>query len=247
MDINHIMAMLSKDIRKTEAYQNLSPSEKRQIDNLLGSSPIPPNKKSTPKRSGRRKQSTFTYQLKVSLKGIRPPIWRRILVPGSITFHQLHTAIQAAMGWENYHLYNFELNDVLLELPDEEQDFGLFLPSFREKADSKKERLADWVPADKFKFTYTYDFGDDWEHLILVEKIEQSQEKLEHPVCLKGKRACPPEDCGGVYGYMLLTDSPGVDKDAYDIDEEYYEHYKDFDPEEFDLHQVNDDLKQLKL
>ncbi|ESU31858.1 hypothetical protein G3A_14385 [Bacillus sp. 17376] len=238
------------NIRSLDSFKNLSPSDQEEVDQELRKieSMLPelagePEKK-IPKRTGKASRKTYTYQLKVSLKGARPPIWRRILVPANIKFHKLHEIIQAAMGWENYHLYSFEIDDTLIEVP-ESGEFGFFLPSFRDKEDSKKERLDNWVDGEKFKFIYTYDFGDNWEHTILVEKIEESPEKLEHPVCLTGKRACPPEDCGGIYMYRSLV--TGDEQLHGEYEEELLEFYDDFDPEEFDLEKVNTRLKTIRF
>ncbi|WP_245917516.1 plasmid pRiA4b ORF-3 family protein [Bacillus canaveralius] len=203
------------------------------------------------KSSVRKAKPIMTYQLKVSLKGIRPPIWRRIEVHSELTFHQLHEVIQVLMGWENYHLYSFEYNDVLIELPEDELETGFFLPKMRETADSRKEKLGDWIRAEKDKFLYTYDFGDDWEHMVTVEKIEQVSEKLKYPVCLKGKRACPPEDVGGIYGYSALLQAfqdqgdRQLDQEEKEYMEELREWYGPIDPEAFDIDQVNQSLKKV--
>ncbi|WNF23437.1 plasmid pRiA4b ORF-3 family protein [Mesobacillus jeotgali] len=239
------------NIRSLDSFKNLSPSVQKELDQQLRKieSMLPeldgePERK-TWKRIGRASKKTDTYQLKVSLKGARPPIWRRILVPANIKFHKLHEVIQAAMGWDNDHLYSFEIDNVLIEVPESEDEFGFFLPSFREKADSKKEQLNKWITGLKFKFTYTYDFGDNWEHTILVEKIEESPQKLEHPVCLTGKRACPPENCGGISKYQSLVTKDG--QSHPECEEDFFKFNDDFDPEEFDLKEVNARLKTIRL
>lgn len=236
------------NIRSLDSFRNLSPSAREELEQELGKieSLLPelegePERK-TRKRIGRASKKTDTYQLKISLKGARPPIWRRIQVPSNIKFHQLHEVIQTAMGWADDHLYSFEIDEVFIEAPEPEDEFGFFLPSFREKADSKKELLNEWITSVKFKFTYTYDFGDNWEHTILVEKIEESPEKLEHPVCLTGRRACPPEDCGGIHIYNSL-----VTGDGPIYEEDSLEFYEDFNPAEFDLKEVNAQLRAIRL
>lgn len=172
------------------------------------------------------------YQLKVSLKGIRPPIWRRIQVLGSTTLQELHFIVQAVMGWENAHLHQFTIDGI---------DYGQPVPDPIPGLDSdirneKTFTLAQVVTGEKFKFLYVYDFGDDWEHEILVEKVLPLDPKVSYPVCLKGKRACPPEDCGGPWGYadflaaiqdpsrpeheeMLEWIDGGFDPEAFDLDE----------------------------
>ncbi|EIJ80461.1 plasmid pRiA4b ORF-3 family protein [Bacillus methanolicus PB1] len=243
MNLQQLLSNYIKDFKRTENYENLSPSEKKEMDKLLISAI----------EAATSSRLLTLYQLKISLKGIRPPIWRRILVPSNITFHQLHDIIQTTMGWGNYHLYSFEINDFLIEIPDEEQDFGFFFPTFRETADSRRERLRNWLDEENQKITYTYDFGDNWEHTITVEKIEQAEENLKHPICLKGKRACPPEDVGGVYSYLSIIDalkknskeSTNTEIDEYE--EELLEWYGDFDPEAFDLEEINKALKKIKF
>jgi hypothetical protein len=140
------------------------------------------------------------FQLKVTLKGTKPPIWRRLLVDSSATLDQLHEAIQAAFGWWNYHLYEFEFGRARYGLPDPD-DFDVGPPA----RDARAARL-DQVAAAGSAFTYTYDFGDYWEHKVTVEKVLDTSPVASLPACIDGRRAGPPEDCGGVWGYEeLLT------------------------------------------
>lgn len=134
------------------------------------------------------------YQLKITLRGIRPPIWRRVLVPANVTLARLHRIIQNSMGWWNDHLYSFNVGD--WQYSDEGFDLG-----FRQAAGRRLFEL-DLRPRDRF--TYSYDFGDDWRHEILLERVVPSDPDEHYPVCIDGARACPPEDCGGVGGYEEL-------------------------------------------
>lgn len=145
-----------------------------------------------------------TYQLKIVLMGIRPPIWRRIQIPSSYTFWDLHVAIQDAMGWEDYHLHQFEFSDprkqakAVIGLPDNELS-----PAFRrEILIDWQEYIVNWFTLQNPKAKYWYDFGDDWWHEILLEKIAPAEKEIPYPRCIAGKRACPPEDSGGPWGYM---------------------------------------------
>jgi hypothetical protein len=161
----------------------------------------------------RASRATAVYQLKVTLKGTKPPIWRRLLVEGSSTLDQLHEYIQAAFGWWNYHLYEFEFGRTLYGIPDPDEDFG---PPVR---DARRTRL-DKVATAGASFTYTYDFGDNWEHKVTVEQILDTSPVASLPACVDGRRAGPPEDCGGVGGYEdLLASGGGVDPDAFDPSE----------------------------
>ncbi len=173
------------------------------------------------------------YQLKITLKGIRPPIWRRVLTPGNITLAKLHAIIQAAMGWSDAHLHQFTIAGIDYGVPDPE--YGGDVKSER------RARLNQLVAAPKAKFEYWYDFGDDWRHEILVEKILPAESAVRYPVCLTGKRACPPEDCGGIWGYEEFLAAMADPANAQH--EELREWIGgDFDPEAFDLAGVNEAL-----
>lgn len=143
--------------------------------------------------------TTPLYQLKITLRDIKPPIWRRVLVSGGCTLAQLHTVIQAAMGWSDYHLHEFRVGrEVRIGTADPEWD----APG--EVRDERKVFLSSLAPEAKDKFTYAYDFGDGWEHTVLVEKLLPADPAAAVPVCLAGKGACPPEDCGGPWGYSEM-------------------------------------------
>lgn len=139
------------------------------------------------------------YQLKVTLRGIKPPIWRRVLVDGRSTLADVHETIQAAFGWWNYHLYEFEFGRTRYGIPDPDSDFG---PPIR---DARKHRLHKVAEAGT-SFTYTYDFGDNWIHKVTVEKIAPPPAGMSLPACTDGRRAAPPEDCGGTWGYDELVE-----------------------------------------
>ncbi len=177
------------------------------------------------------------YQLKVTLKGIRPPIWRRIQVPGDINLGKLHRILQVVMGWSDSHLHLFTSGGMEFGVPDRE--FGM------ETRNERTARLSQVVRGEKSKIVYEYDFGDSWEHVVLVEKILPPDPSVRYPTCLKGKRACPPEDCGGVWGYADLLEALADPKH-----EQHQEMRRwiggDFDPEAFDLDAVNRQLQQLR-
>ena len=139
------------------------------------------------------------YQLKITLKGCRPPIWRRVQVRGDSTLEQLHWVIQLSMGWTNSHLHSFRIRGIEYGVPMPELGFdemGL--------RDEQPVKLSKVISGEKFKFSYLYDFGDSWDHDILVEKVLEVDPNTDYPICIKGKRACPPEDCGGVWGYGVI-------------------------------------------
>jgi hypothetical protein len=184
------------------------------------------------------KQSEKIYQLKITLSYIKPPVWRRVLVPGDTTLEELHHILLTIMGWDGYHLHEFSISGT--SYGSREQDTWGEL-DFEDEADFT---LAQVLPAEKLKGSYTYDFGDDWRHEILVEKILPRDETMRYPLCVTGKRACPPEDIGGPPGYQFFLEA------IHDPANEEHERYLEwiggaFDPEAFDLNDINDQLHQL--
>jgi Plasmid pRiA4b ORF-3-like protein len=176
------------------------------------------------------------YQIKVTLKGSRPPIWRRIRVLSDTTLAQLHGILQCVMGWEDAHLYQFVVSGIMYGDPR--------LLGELDAEDARTVPLATLGLHEKVKFLYEYDFGDSWEHELLVEKILPRDEGKRYPVCLTGKRACPPEDCGGIWGYASFL--------AAIRDPEHPEHDEmlewvggEFDPDVLDLDEVNRELQRL--
>jgi len=139
------------------------------------------------------------YQMTVALEYIRPPVWRRFQTASGITLHGLHVILQTVMGWTRSHLFSFEINGTRYEDPALSPD-----PLGAGVLDVRGIRLDRAVQKENMKFIYTYDFGDDWRHLIQVESILPAQPGMKRPVCLGGQRACPPEDCGGPPGHSEL-------------------------------------------
>ncbi len=174
------------------------------------------------------------FQLKVSLIGIEPPIWRRVLVPQALSLRGLHGVLQEVMGWSDAHLHQFKVGDVRFAEPDEELDRG--------PIDYRSITLNQIAPRRGSTCIYEYDSGDGWEHLVVVEDelpIETVEDRL--PRCLGGERSCPPEDCGGPHGYAEFLDAlqnprhPRHDECRRWIGE-------GFDPETFDPEGVNRSL-----
>jgi DNA invertase Pin-like site-specific DNA recombinase len=175
------------------------------------------------------------YQLKITLKNIRPPIWRRIQVLSSTTLQQLHLIVQEVMGWDNYHLHSWTIAGI---------DYGQPQPEFNVRSE-KTVTLRQVVKGEKSKFFYTYDFGDSWEHEILVEKELPSTPDTNYPVCITGKRACPPEDCGGSWGYAELLEI--ISDPSHPEYEERMEWVgESFNPDTFDLNEVNQRLREFQ-
>ncbi len=172
------------------------------------------------------KPENSVYQFIIELEGIQPPIWRRILIPGNSTMRDLHQAIQDVMGWQDYHMHQFRVPDPFSGNPLEMKNH-----------DEKKEIIGDYFTMETPYGEYIYDFGDYWEHTILLEMVTSLDEGATYPRCIEGERAAPPEDCGGVGGYLEMLE---VLEDPED--EEYEETVEwlgdDFNPEKFNQEDV---------
>ena len=178
------------------------------------------------------------YQLKVTLLDIKPPVWRRIQIPGSTYLDDLHLMIQAAMGWQNCHLHRFVINELVYGEPD---------PDFDDPPinDEVQFTLRQLVRRAGRHLMYMYDFGDGWNHDVAVEKIVAPESDVVYPVCLDGIRACPPEDVGGVWGYQEFLNALADPK--HEEHESYLEWIGgEFDPEKFDLDSANAALENYK-
>ena len=148
------------------------------------------------------KGSAPIYQLKIILIGTKPPVWRRLQVPGNANLGWLHAVLQVAVGWTNSHLHQFKVGGAFYS--DPRHHFAEY-EGDPEILDESKFTLQELAPRAKDSFGYEYDFGDSWEHEITVEKILTPDAKAATAaLCLDGARACPPEDCGGIWGYANL-------------------------------------------
>lgn len=179
------------------------------------------------------------YQLEVTLHDTKPPIWRRVLVDGASTLDHVHEVIQAAFGWWNCHLHEFEIGETRYGVPDPDEDWG---PPTN---DESKVRL-DSVATEGSKFEYVYDFGDWWRHKIVVEKVLPADPTTTVPTCIDGRRACPPEDCGSTWGfYELLKILADPTHPEHDERREWIG--RAFDPEAFDPSEFEDNLRSRRL
>jgi hypothetical protein len=185
----------------------------------------------------KRNEDIQIYQMKITLDEIKPPIWRRVQVKSNITLYRFHFIIQEVMGWDDYHHHQFIIDGMTYSVSDPADMF--------EVIDEETVTLSQVVFEENTKFIYEYDFGDSWSHIILVEKILPFEADKHYPVCLKGKRACPPEDCGGPYGYDELLEilkNPKHPEHEEMVDWLDY----DFDPEYIDLDEINERLARIK-
>lgn len=181
------------------------------------------------------KKTAKIYQVKVTLKDIKPPIWRRFQVQSEISMFNFHRVLQNVMGWYDSHLWEFESQGQFMSGGFEDDD-GAAHDKFY-----KKLKLADVLQREKQKIGYTYDMGDGWEHDIVLEKVLEPSAGVKYPLCIAGARACPPEDCGSVPGYYEKLEIIGNPKHP-----EYKETLEwlgdSYDPEKFDLKEINNAL-----
>jgi hypothetical protein len=179
------------------------------------------------------KETGSVYQLKVTLRDVKPPVWRRVEVK-DCTLARLHDVIVDSMGWDGMHLHAFEVGG---------EQYGPIDPDgMMEVEDERKVKLSQVVARGFKKFNYVYDFGDNWDHVVEVEKTLDAEKGARYPRCVAGKRACPPEDCGGPWGYAdFLAALRDPDHEAHEDMTEWIG--GEFDPEKFDVEAVNKRLR----
>lgn len=178
------------------------------------------------------KSKPAAITLNISLARIRPKIWRRVVVPADLTLANLHDVFQVAMGWEDCHLHHFEIGDQYYATPNEDWD---------DTGDESAVFLFNVLRLN-LNFDYVYDFGDNWCHKISVENVVAAPTDPHDIRCLGGRKACPPEDCGGPYAY------PGVIqaiRNPEAADPEFLEMMEGFDPDHFAIDKVNNKLQML--
>lgn len=181
------------------------------------------------------------YELKVQLRGItKPPVWRTLQVESDTSLYFLHAAIQGAMGWTNSHLHHFIANQKYYGIPFPDNDF-------HEMQDERNFTIEQFLINPKDTIIYEYDFGDSWQHTITLVGIIEPKPNVVYPQLVKGKGQCPPEDCGGVYGYMELRDILADPKHPQHKEMRRWLNMKKnetFDPERFDLKQLNLNMQE---
>lgn len=178
---------------------------------------------------------SMVLTLRVTLKDVAPPIWRSFRVHDSITLHQLHQTIQTVMGWSDIHLYSFQIKDSEYSLPNEETP--------EEPIKPVSTPLSHFHFSEGDLFEYMYDFGDWWQHQILVEAAAPAVPSLPSPNCLDGARNCPPENCGGFPGYEQMIEAL-LKKEGKEYEELMDWLEEPYDPEYFSVEEINLKLKQ---
>jgi hypothetical protein len=177
--------------------------------------------------------ATSVIQLRIALREVEPPIWRRIQVPANITLIKLADTLLATMGWLGYHLYEYRIQGEAYGDPDPDFDYG------REIKDLRRVRLERVVRNVGDQFEFLYDFGDGWVHDVTVEAIERPEPRVRYPCVIAGERACPPEDVGGPPGYIdFCAAIAGPSNNAHDQLLDWVG--GEFDPDWFDIDAVNE-------
>jgi hypothetical protein len=171
----------------------------------------------------------IVFRLRIRLEDVDPPVWRRLLVPGSVRLAKLHDIFQAALGWTNSHLHAFTIGG---------QRYGMQFDEYPEGEIDEKDVTVRQALWDQRRFVYEYDFGDSWTHEVIVEETIRLPMGLKFAVCLDGENACPPEDCGGAPGYERMRQ---VLADPTDGEYDLYRRWagESFDPAAFDLAGTN--------
>jgi hypothetical protein len=181
------------------------------------------------------RDSNLVYQLKITLANVQPPVWRRVQVK-DCSLARLHDIIQISMGWTNSHMHVFDVGgEQYGEDPMGELDWR----------SARTVKFSQIAAAGHKRFVYTYDMGDNWEHLIQVEKTLSAEKGVRYPHCVAGERACPPEDCGGPWGYEEFLEA--IRDPKHEQHEDLLEWIGgEFDPEVFDAHAVNQELRRVR-
>ena len=192
----------------------------------------------SPARSSRthaRRTQPVTYQIRVDLDGAKPPIWRRLLLSSELMLNELHVVLQQAMGWDDSHLHEFLSGKNRMDPFATHYLMQYMLDDGAEGVLEDQVRLDELLTGPKDRLFYCYDFGDDWEHTLVVEKVLPRLGDEPPAICIGGARACPPEDCGGIWGYRDLLAGQTVFEDG-----EF-----EFDPTDFSVEETNACLRDL--
>jgi hypothetical protein len=177
------------------------------------------------------KKTRTTYQIKITLVGAKPPIWRRILIADSVSLPRFHDIVQTVMGWTDSHLHQFIADGKCYGTPDPDDDF-------MDTLDERRYRIGQLLGREKDALRYEYDFGDGWQHKITLEKVLPVDPGTILPICVKGKGACPPEDVGGIWGYYSFLEA--LADPTHPEHEEYKEWIGgEFDPLACDIDGIN--------
>jgi len=184
-----------------------------------------------------RLRNTDVVQIRITLRDVEPPVWRRVEVPASLTLKRLHETIQGAMGWLDRHMYEFRVGqrrygDPAIVGPEPDLANAAFV------------KLSSLVENGVARFLYVYDFGDDWRHDITVESVRPAEPGVDYPVFVDGARHCPPEDCGGPPGYQGFLETMG-NSDHPEHEEALDWYGEPFDPDDIERDSIDAMLSRI--
>ncbi len=179
---------------------------------------------------------TTIFRIEIVLVDVEPAVRRVVEVPGEASLAVLHGVVQYAMGWENAHLHEFEIDGVRYGLPDPDWDIGTL--------DEARTKMFRVLTAGQ-KAGYVYDFGDNWNHVLTVEAVATPEPGVRYPRCVDGEGACPPEDVGGVFGYPEFVDALADPQHAEHAERVEWWGSDRFDPHHFDLAATDQVLERL--
>lgn len=188
--------------------------------------------------TGRITSKTKILQLRIDVLDITPPVWRRVQVPGETSLAELHQVVQNAVGWYDSHLHEFEIDGVSYGMPDPD---GWSLDEVHDESTTRLDRVV--AAGDRFR--YTYDFGDNWRHVLHVEKVLTPEPGLRYPRCIAGRRACPAEDVGGPWGYAEFLEALADPAHPDHKDRVEWIGGASFDAEDFDVDEFDEQLERL--
>jgi len=222
------------DPESTEAIIGMLPDIVKMIGEYW-SSGAPQRASGATRASETARANGTVHRLKIQLQDVKPPVWRRVEIKSDAKLPEVSQALLMAMGWTDTHLHAFRRNGVSFSRPDPDWD--------TDNRDERRVTLADLAPLPKDWFSFDYDFGDGWRHRVTVEAVLARDDQATYPRCVAGKRACPPEDCGGPWGYAELL--AALADPAHPEHAERGERAGLIDPEEFDLAETNAGLASL--
>jgi len=218
----------------------LDPADRALLAQFLTPRPVPPSRRRP------RRDHAVTYRVHVQINGTDPLVWRRIELSSDLCLDDVHHVLQRVMGWSDDHLHHFVSGDDMYGPDSERYLMPYSIDQGSVGIDERTVRLDEVLVEPGDQLWYEYDFGDSWAHLLELEEVVERDPDAPSARCLAGARACPPEDCGGIWGYdnilRALADPPGPDED------ELHERLAaDFDPASFDPDRVKAALTRTRV
>lgn len=189
----------------------------------------------------RKVNKNVIYQFRVDIKGAKPPIWRRVQVEKKIVFGEFHFILQNIFNWEGYHMHQFFIDDKTI-ITDTEGEY--YEPIYENEIEESEVKLSEFFKKEGDKMIYNYDFGDDWDHEVKLEKILDRESKKNYPYLVTGKRIAPIEDCGGIWSWENICEA--MRNKNHPERKEILEYINEFDPSDFTKEDIDEINKLFK-